>query len=47
MHDSPLILGSSSPLRKMILESSGYNYIVCSPDIDETRYEHIEPIEKV
>ena len=31
----------------MILESSGYNYIVCSPDIDETRYEHIEPIEKV
>lgn len=32
----PIVLGSSSPFRKAMLEKLGLNFLTCSPDIDET-----------
>jgi septum formation protein len=36
MNTPQLILGSSSPARRQLLDRLGINYIVVSPDIDET-----------
>jgi septum formation protein len=42
----PLILASSSPRRKFLLEEAGFNFSVISPDIDES-FPHEMPPEKV
>jgi MAF protein len=42
-----IILGTSSQIRKMILESSGYPFKSFSPNIDETLYEYLSPVKKV
>ncbi|MCG8315140.1 MAG: Maf family nucleotide pyrophosphatase [Pseudomonadales bacterium] len=34
--NQPLILGSSSPFRKQLLETLGISFSTCSPDIDES-----------
>jgi septum formation protein len=47
MNKDRLILGSSSTIRRMILETSIYDFDIYNPDIDETLYEYLEPIEKV
>ena len=39
----PLILGSSSPFRKQLLENLNLQFTTCSPDIDETPLENESP----
>ena len=42
-----IILGSSSKMRKLILESAWISFRTISPDIDELAYEHLSPIKKI
>ena len=42
-----LILASSSPFRKAILEKLGVNFVIASPDIDETRHDGETPYDLV
>lgn len=42
-----LVLGSSSPFRKQLLENLGLTFETCSPDIDESRLENESPEELV
>ena len=39
----PLLLGSTSPFRKMLLEKLGIAFETASPDIDETRQDNEQP----
>ena len=43
----PLILASSSPFRKAILEKLGVTFVAASPDIDEARYNGETPYDLV
>ena len=36
MTNQPIVLGSSSPFRRAILEKLGQPFTICSPEIDET-----------
>ena len=47
MNDLRLILASSSPRRKQILESLGIRFDVVVPDIDEHRHPNEEPFDYV
>ena len=42
-----IILASSSPRRKKILEKLGYNFIIKVPDIDENNINELNPIDYV
>ena len=42
-----LILASSSPRRKRILEDLGYNFECISPNIDESNSSNLKPIDYV
>lgn len=42
-----LILASSSPFRKALLDKLNLKYKACSPDIDETKLDYEEPIDYV
>ena len=42
-----IILASSSPRRKKILEKLGYNFIIKVPDIDEKNINELNPIDYV
>ena len=43
----PLILASSSPFRKAILEKLGVTFVAASPDIDEARHDSETPYDLV
>ena len=43
----PLILASSSPFRKAILEKLGITFVTASPDIDEARHDGETPYDLV
>ena len=43
----PLILASSSPFRKAILEKLGVTFVTASPDIDEARHDGETPYDLV
>jgi len=43
----PLILASSSPFRKAILEKLGVTFVAASPDIDEARHDGETPYDLV
>lgn len=43
----PIVLGSSSPFRKAMLEKLGLHFLTCSPDIDETALPDETPEELV
>src|SRR5687767_7374228 len=47
MNDLRLILASSSPRRKHLLESLGIRFDVVAPDIDEHRHPNEEPFDYV
>lgn len=47
MNDVRLILASSSPRRKHLLESLGIRFAVVAPDIDEHRHPNEEPFDYV
>ena len=40
-----IILASSSPRRKKILEKLGYNFEIVSPNIDEDNINNLNPID--
>ena len=40
-----LVLASSSPYRRALLDRLGVHYEVCSPDVDEEAYRHLPPRE--
>ena len=42
-----IILASSSPRRKKILEKLGYNFDIKIPDIDENNINNLDPIDYV
>ena len=42
-----IILASSSPRRKKILENLGYNFIIKIPDLDEDNINNLNPIDYV
>jgi len=42
-----IILASSSPRRKKILEKLGYNFSIKVPDIDEENINELNPIDYV
>jgi septum formation protein len=42
-----LILASSSPRRKKILEELGYNFKCISPDVDESNLDNLNPVDYV
>ena len=48
MSSSPqLVLASTSPFRKAVLEKLGIPFVTTSPDVDETRLENETPAELV